>query len=140
MLELSTFWYHMGNAEVIPANQGISSITWSGLIEKGCMVFISHFSITLMNHALIDCRSRSRKILLRKLNMWKNIARNGMIVSWSKWKTWYFHIMVISRKKYREYVSFLATKHLLDVVIKAVLSKMTNDASLCPNHFHEATC
>ena len=43
----------MGNAEVIPANQGISSITWSGLIEKGCVVFISHFSITLMNHTLI---------------------------------------------------------------------------------------
>ena len=79
MLELSTFWYHMGNAEVIPANQGISSITWSGPIEKGFMVFISHFSITLMNHTLI-----SRKIFLRKLNMCKNIARNGMLVSWSK--------------------------------------------------------
>ena len=67
----------MGNAEVIPANQGISSITWSDLIEKGCVVFISHFSITLMSHKLI-----SRKMFLRKRNVCKNITRNAMLLMW----------------------------------------------------------
>ena len=67
----------MGNAEVIPANQGISSITRSGLIEKGCVVFISHFSITLMSHKLI-----LRTIFLIKLKICKNVTRNGMFLTW----------------------------------------------------------